>query len=451
MIENHLLKGEAIMLKPSPDPDTIFAELLQDLPPELAELARQFKAFARARKIKTPEQLMRVVLLFAGLDFSEREIAANLVLVDPTIKEISDQSVHDRLRACLPWMQALLPRLIQREQLPILPSGLRLLVIDATDITAPGQTKTTWRLHIVMDAVSLQLVSVQLTDRKTGETLLNFRFASGEIALCDRGYSHRRGVAHVLNCGGEVIVRYNPHHIPVEDRAGNGLDLATALVRVEPGERCTLEVRFIAPDGKSYEVWIHAYRLPPAAAAEARRRCRREGQRGGYTPRASTLFFSEFVMVLTSVRPEVLSAETVLELYRCRWQVELLIKKWKSLLDLDQVRARAGSVLGQVWLHGKLLYACLLERRCRRCCGPEWARLDSQRRGTWWRVWKLIKQEIEPLITLQQCWNKAAWPAALDALAERKRKRRLQSLPEAVVIWLQQPAQTTDTTLKMAA
>lgn len=439
------------MLKPSPDPNTIFAELLQDLPPDLAILAHQFKAFARARKIKTPAQLMRVILLFAGLDFSEREIAANLVLVDPTIKKISDQAVHDRLRACLPWMQALLPKLIQGEPLPSFPSGLRLLVIDASDITAPGQTKTTWRLHIVMDAVSLQLVTVQLTDRKTGETLLNFQFASGQVAICDRGYSHRKGVAHVLNSGGEVMVRYNPHHIPVRDRAGNPLNLAQALADVEPGERYTLAVRFLAPDGKSYDVWIHVYRLPGAQAAEARRRCRREGQRGGYTPKASTIFFSEFVMVLSSVPPEVLSAETVLSLYRCRWQVELLIKRYKSLLDLDQLRARAGSVLGQVWLHGKLLYACLLERRCRRRCGPEWARLDCERRGTWWRVWKLIKQEIEPLITLQQCWDKAAWPAALDALAERKRKRRLQSLPEAVVMWLKQPAQATTTTLKMAA
>jgi hypothetical protein len=32
--------------RPAPDPDTIFAQLLQDLPPETAALAREFNAFA---------------------------------------------------------------------------------------------------------------------------------------------------------------------------------------------------------------------------------------------------------------------------------------------------------------------------------------------------------------------------------------------------------------------
>ncbi len=155
-------------------------------------------------------------------------------------------------------------------------------------------------------------------------------------------------------------------------------------------------------------------------------------------PKRTTLFLAEFVSgVVSSIPPEILSAETVLELYRCRWQVELLFKRYKSLLDLDQARARAGSVLGQVWLHGKMLYACLIERRAQRRCGPEWTRMDNERRGSMWRVWRLIRDELTPLITLSQCWDLRAWPAALMALAERRRKRRLQRLPPSVVLWLQ--------------
>jgi len=444
-------KEKIIMPPPSPDPDTIFAELLQDLPPETADLAREFKAFTRARKLKTPAQLLRAVLLFAGLDLTEREVAANLILVDPTIKCLSDQAVHDRLRASTVWLQVLLPRLLAREPLPALPSGLRLLVIDATDVTAPGQAQTTWRLHAVLDLVSLQVVCVQLTDRRTGETLCNFGFAPEEVVIADRGYSHRRGVAHLLASGGQVIGRYNPHTFPVQDLAGEPLAVAEALADCAPGERRTLAVQFVAPQGQTYQVWIHAYRLPGAAAEAARRRCRREGQKGGYTPKASTLLLAEFILILTSLPPAVLCAETILAVYRCRWQVELLIKRWKSLLALDQLRARAGSRLGSVWLHGKLLYAGLLERRCRRRCGPEWTRLDQERRGTWWRVWQLMAQEVTPLITLVHCWDLSAWPAALEALAERKRKRRLQALPEAVVVWLQRPAPATDKALKKAA
>lgn len=423
---------------PSPDPDTIFAELLQDLPPETAELARQFNAFARARKIKTPEQLLRAVLLFAALDYTEREIAANLVLTSPDINKLSNQAVRERLAGCLPWLQALLPKLVERPALPPLPSGLRLLALDASEIGAPGG-KGAWRLHALMEVVSLQLAAVELTDLKTGETLCNFEFAPGDVVLTDRGYSHRRGVSHLLKSGGEIVTRYNPHHIPLTDAQGQALDVAQWLADCERGERRSLEAFFTAPDGARHQVWVHACRLPEQAAAAARRRCLRAGKTGKYTPREQTLFLAEFVMVLTSVAPEVVRAQVILELYRCRWQIELLFKRYKSLLDLDQLRARVGSVLGNVWLHGKLLYACLIERRAGRRCGPEWTRLDGERSGTWWRVWRLIRDELTPLITLSQCWDSRAWPAALLALTERRRKRRLQRLPAAVVLWLQKP------------
>ena len=439
------------MQKTSPTPDTIFAELLKDLPAETEALAREFKAFARGRKIKTIAELLRIVLLFAGLDQSEREIAANVVLVNPEIKSLTDQSVRERLTACLPWLQALLPTLIKRTPLPELPAGVRIKVIDASDITAPGQTRVTWRIHLMMDLVSLQLTAVHLTDAKTGETLLNFDFESGAVVLADRGYSHRQGVAHLIEQGAQPVVRYSAHQFPVADREGHPLKVAEALSDCQPGETRTLAAQFTGPKERTYKVFIHAYRLTDKDAAAARRRCRKKGQKGNrhgpYTPKEETLFLAEFVLVLTTVPPEVLSAETILALYRCRWQVELVFKHFKSLLNVDELRARAGSVLGHVWLHGKMLYACLIERRAINRCGDDWTSLDGERRGTWWRIWKLIAQELTPLITLSQCWDLKAWPAALTALAERKRKRKLQSLPLKVVVWLHGLAPTTNQTL----
>lgn len=432
---------------PASDPDTIFAQLLQDLPPETADLAREFQAFTRARKLRTPAQLLRVVLLFAALDYSEREIAANLLLVAPELRQLSNQAVRERLAACLPWLQALLPKLVAAPRVPALPAAWRLLALDASEITAPGG-KGAWRLHAVLDVGSLHLVALQLTDRKTGETLCNFAWGAGEVVLTDRGYSHRRGVAHVRAEGGHVLTRYNGHHIPLVDAQETPLELTAWLADCAAGEVRTCAGFFTAPDGTRHAVWVHAVRLSPTAAAAARRRCRRAGARGKYTPSAKTLFLAEFVLVLSTVPPSELSAEVVLAVYRCRWQIELLFKRYKSLLDLDQLRARAGSVLGAVWLHGKLLYACLLEARARRRGGTDWTALEGARRGTWWRVWRLVQDELTPLITLAACWGETAWTAALRALAERPRRRRLQQLPAAFVVWLQRPAPPSETVLE---
>lgn len=60
---------------PTKEVDKTFEEILQDLPVEIIEMAYEFKAFARSRKIKTVEELLRVVFLYSGLDKSLREVA----------------------------------------------------------------------------------------------------------------------------------------------------------------------------------------------------------------------------------------------------------------------------------------------------------------------------------------------------------------------------------------
>src|SRR5215831_4444793 len=101
--------GDVTRQLPPADPETLFEDLLHDLPPETVSMALEFKAFARARKIHTPAQLLRVVLLYCGLDKALREVAGTLTaLYEP----ITDQAVAERLRACGPWMKAVLRKML---------------------------------------------------------------------------------------------------------------------------------------------------------------------------------------------------------------------------------------------------------------------------------------------------------------------------------------------------
>src|SRR5215471_2547408 len=119
------------MQSPLTDADTLFEELLQDLPPETVPLARDFKAFVRAKKVKTPEQLLRLVLLYCGLDKPLREAAGTFTVL---YESITDQSVAERLRACGPWVKALLRQMLPLSAIETLPAGWRFVVIDASSI-----------------------------------------------------------------------------------------------------------------------------------------------------------------------------------------------------------------------------------------------------------------------------------------------------------------------------
>jgi hypothetical protein len=67
---------------------------------------------------------------------------------------------------------------------------------------------------------------------------------------------------------------------------------------------------------------------------------------------------AEWVLIFPTLPPELLPPATIAALYRVRWQAELAIKRLKSLLDIDRLRAREHRALAERYLHGKRLYAC---------------------------------------------------------------------------------------------
>lgn len=423
------------MQQPSNQPDTTFEQLLQDLPDEILQMAIESKAFSRARKIKNPLQLLRAVLLYCGMDKSLREVAGVLTLL---YEAITDSSVAERLSNCLGWLKAILPRMLPLEG--GVPSGLRFVVIDGSCIQGAGAKGVQYRIHICMNLVSLEFIHIGITDKHTGESLNNFPLRPGDVAVTDRGYCHADALLGCLQAGVELIVRLNPHNLVLRHPNGEKLELSEALKAQPPATVHTLPVLIASTrTGDTAQGWVHAYRLPEAQAEAARRQCRKRNQKKGRTPKKETLFLAGWVIVFSSLAPSAgLSGQTVMALYRARWQVELAIKRWKSLLDVGKLRAKEGSVLAEVWLYGKLLYALLIERRMRRQMGDGWVRLEQERKLSLWRPYKLIKEQLTPLITGVMYW-KQRWRECLQVLGERPRARKLQQLPTDATALLHAP------------
>lgn len=77
-----------------------------------------------------------------------------------------------------------------------------------------------------------------------------------------------------------------------------------------------------------------AVRLPPDKAEEARARLRKEQ---GNKVSKESLEAAAFVVLFTTVPVARLSTERIFELYSLRWQVELHIKRDKSIAGLDRL------------------------------------------------------------------------------------------------------------------
>ena len=120
-------------LPPAPAVEIAFEKFLKELPPDYAALAYQFKAFVRARKIKSPAQLLQVAMLYCGLDQALRSTAGSFALLQ---QRITDMAIHRRLKACGPWLKALLHALLPGTATAS--TSFRLLVVDGSSLQGPG-------------------------------------------------------------------------------------------------------------------------------------------------------------------------------------------------------------------------------------------------------------------------------------------------------------------------
>ena len=238
------------------------------------------------------------------------------------------------------------------------PYRYRLRIIDATNIQEPGSTGTDWRLHYSIRLPELTCDHYELTDDQGGEKLGRYVFAPEELVLVDRGYSHRAGVAQVMDSGAQVLVRWNPGLFPLQDAAGQPLQLLPRLRALRPGQTKEWPVHFVWQQ-KTYDLRLCAVRKSEVAAQRALRRAQRKAQKNGTQAQAEALELTNYVLVLTSEQTLPLAA--VLELYRGRWQVELVFKRLKSLLDAGQL-PKNDDASALAWMQAKILTALVVDR-----------------------------------------------------------------------------------------
>jgi hypothetical protein len=256
---------------PRQETEITFEALLKELPSEYEELAIESKAFCRARKVKSPKQLMRIVMNYCWIDKVLREVAGGFTLLH---ERISDTAIHKRLKACLPWLKALLQNLWPG--IDKLDGALRFVVVDGSSVEAPGTKGTGQRLHVMMDLLKLELLFTEVTSKHVGEQIDRYPFTEGDVAIADRGYNQPERIINLAMRGVLVVVRLNPWAMPLFWRDTSKpelnqqpLDLYNYLKHT-PDTKVCLPV-WLGKPGRVIEGWVHAVRLPPDKAAEARR------------------------------------------------------------------------------------------------------------------------------------------------------------------------------------
>lgn len=315
--------------------------------------------------------------------------------------------------------------------------SLRFIVIDGSTVQEPGATETTYRLHVAIDLINLSIRQIEVTTDKVGESLDHYQLDEGDVILLDRGYNQPKTLIPVLDRGGDVVLRYNAHsmnlyEIETEEHGQEQMvkvDWENSLQTLnrQPGYFPV----YLRHKCKRIEVFLHAIPLPSDKAAQARQQAKKRAKKNGRIPSDKALYLSEWVLVLVSLPPALLDTDAIANLYRVRWQVELVIKRLKSLLQVDELRARKHSQLADLYLHGKLLYATVMAKIAQQRWPQATRTMDAPRQLTDWRLWRSVADDMKAGFKACFPHNRRFADAYLKSIAERPRKRPLQTLPKS--------------------
>lgn len=207
------------------------------------------------------------------------------------------------------------------------------------------KTKSFRKTDIIKDA--------KTNDAKYMETLID-EVKANELLIFDLGYYGIVSFEKLKDKGAYFIskVKTNTKFYECEDN--NKEILFKDLVKNKSS--IDVDVFISGNSNKKIEVRLVGIKLPENVYNEKIRKARK-ATKG--TLSAETLERLKWIILITNVERDILDVKTLCELYRIRWQIELIFKTWKSYFCLQKMN-NIGKHYLDCLIYGKLIMITLM-------------------------------------------------------------------------------------------
>jgi hypothetical protein len=393
------------------------------------EAAQESGVIRRQRKFTAVALAKTFVLGFlAKPDASDEELAQVAAQVGVAV---TPQAVEQRYTPPLEeFLKSLFGKAVQQvvgsdqALAPLLERFTSVILLDSSTIVLPddrrepypgcggsyGGGQAALKLQVEWDLKSGALAQVQVEVGKSPDgatTRQQARRGPGSLRLADLGYFDL-DVFEAMAQAGEYFLSRLQYTTALLEPDGTPVDLAAWLPR-QAGTFLDQPMRL--GKGKQLPCRVIAWRLPSEQAARRRQKLRQEYRNTyGKEPSAQRLALCDWTILVTNVPPELLSPEEAVVLYRARWQIELLFKRWKSLgliallrgattvRQMVKVWARLVAVLVQHWLLVALVWGDPLKSLHKVCRVIQafGARLAAAREGA--AGWEQVLADLRTVI-----------------------------------------------------
>ena len=372
------------------------------LPKNLDEQFKTSGSFKRFRGICDPVKMLRAYLgyAFEQISFIDLAIIAKIM----GLANMSDTSWRKRLLKIIPFLEIIISFMLKAiVKTNTIQDTPRLMLVDTTNVRLQGKDQHLERIHVCFNLNNNRIEQLKVTDEHVAESLAHFSMKPGQIFTGDRAYGTVNNCAYTIKQGADFILRITPQNFPIYDINGNRIDYKT----LRPvGRQKNRETRCFIHEkdqrGKIvsiYLVRIIVGRIPKSKVKAAQKRKKSNAKKKQRNIQAETIQNSAFIFLVTSLTEENYGVNAILELYRSRWQIELLFKCFKQLLKIKTIRI-ASPKYARAMIYLWLIIFLITERNLIKCkLTLEY--LQESPCISIWRIFKLSFIKINQILELK--------------------------------------------------
>lgn len=334
-------------------------DLIKFLPKNYKTLCWEHKAMTRHRGIQDEEELL-ILSMFYSYGHSLMEVKNYAKTEFNTT--ISDVGFMKRFNRCNDWIKNIILEMLGNEvikyDVPEKLKDYKVLAVDASDVRQKGAVQKLFHLHYAVNLFTLSSESFKITPQKQGETLKNFNFGKNTIVIADRGYASMTGIEYCLENQTDFILRIKNKAFNLYNEKGEVIELSSMLKDVTE-QSCDF-ILYYKYKNKLKPIRFCAVRKSREEIEIEKKRILQKESKKQISLSDDTKFTHQYFFVVTSLGKEFTSDE-ILRLYRLRWQVEMVFKRYKSILKLGSIPTKT-DISSLVWLNCKMLIALLIEK-----------------------------------------------------------------------------------------
>lgn len=338
--------------------------------------------FLKRKKGVLPDTILKV-FTFGLINIpnpSLSQVASKCEELQPGLS-ISKEAIYKRLNKSSLLLQESFKNIMQKTMNKVIPIKTASIltqfkdvkICDSTKITLPNKlaslypglggrnAKSALKIQGVYSLISSGFSNIELTKAPGADTTYTDRLLTkvnkGELLITDLGYFSKTFFRDLSAKGSYYLSRIKKNSVIYLEESGQLKKVE--LTDLLKGNVVDREIFLGISYKKQLKCRLVAIPLPEKIVNERRRKAKKKAKSQGKQLSKKESELLAWNIIITNTTKEQISSEAVCDLYRARWQIELVFKSLKSYLNLDKV-GNCGKRQLECLIYGRLIASIAL-------------------------------------------------------------------------------------------